>query len=161
MEKAFQRQVIYGGSLDTILLEMGLVPEERLTQYLALASGLPPAARDEGDVISPAATALVPREVAEKYRACPVAVTGDDAPGGAGIRLLVCAPLEITELEDLADLLDRPLQPLITPEYRWHLAFASGYALDPPARFTTLARSLEVDTTIPPVGRARSVIIED
>ena len=44
MEKAFQRQVIYGGSLDTILLEMSLVPEERLTQYLALASGLPPAA---------------------------------------------------------------------------------------------------------------------
>src|SRR5947209_5806722 len=43
MEKAFQRQVIYGGSLDTILLEMGLVPEDRLTQYLALASGLPPA----------------------------------------------------------------------------------------------------------------------
>ena len=51
MEKAFQRQVIYGGSLDTILLEMNLVPEERLTQYLALASGLPPAARDEGDAI--------------------------------------------------------------------------------------------------------------
>ena len=46
MEKAFQRQVIYGGSLDTILLEMNLVPEERLTQYLALASGLPPASRD-------------------------------------------------------------------------------------------------------------------
>src|SRR5258705_470824 len=44
MEKAFQRQVIYGGSLDKILLEMNFVPEERLTQYLALASGLPPAA---------------------------------------------------------------------------------------------------------------------
>ena len=42
MEKAFQRQVIYGGSLDTILLEMGFVVEERLSQYLALASGLPP-----------------------------------------------------------------------------------------------------------------------
>ena len=45
MEKAFQRQVIYGGSLDTTLLEMGLVPEDRLTQYLALTSGLPPANR--------------------------------------------------------------------------------------------------------------------
>ena len=42
MEKAFQRQVIYGGSLDTILLEMSLVPEERLTQYLALALTLAP-----------------------------------------------------------------------------------------------------------------------
>ena len=41
MEKAFQRQVIYGGSLDTILLEMNVLSEERLTQYLALSSGLP------------------------------------------------------------------------------------------------------------------------
>jgi hypothetical protein len=59
MEKAFQRQVIYGGSLDTILLEMALVPEDRLTQYLALASGLPPASRAEGGMIAQAALELV------------------------------------------------------------------------------------------------------
>src|SRR5688572_12364618 len=119
MEKAFQRQVIYGGSLDTILLEMGLVPEERLTQYLALASGLPPAARHEGAAVASTAAAVVTRELAERYRAVPVAIEHD------AIRILVCAPLELTELEDLADLLDRPLQPLITPEYRWNLVYAS------------------------------------
>ena len=156
MEKAFQRQVIYGGSLDTILLEMNLVPEERLTQYLALASGLPPAARDEGRVLDPAATAIIDRETAERYRAVPLALDGET------VRLLVCSPLEITELEDLADQLDRALQPLISPEYRWHLVFAAAYALDPPARFTTLARSLDVDSTAPPVvGRAKSVIVTE
>jgi len=103
MEKAFQRQVIYGGSLDTILLEMALVPEDRLLQYLALASGLPPAARDEGQVVEAAAVALLSRELAERYRAVPVAIEGE------AVRLLVCAPLEIAELEDLADLLDRPV----------------------------------------------------
>src|SRR5438445_1321629 len=77
MEKAFQRQVIYGGSLDTILLEMSLIPEERLTQYLALASGLPPAARDEGTTIEAGALALVPPDVAEQYRAVPLALDGD------------------------------------------------------------------------------------
>ena len=155
MEKAFQRQVIYGGSLDTILLEMGLVPEERLTQYLALASGLPPAARDEGAVIDPDAVALITHDLAEQFRAVPVAFERD------AIRILVCAPLELAELEDLADLLDRPLQPLITPEYRWNLAFASAYALDPPARFTTLARSLDVDPASTPVGRAPTIIVEE
>jgi type II secretion system (T2SS) protein E len=155
MEKAFQRQVIYGGSLDTILLEMGLVPEERLTQYLALASGLPPAARDEGAVIDPGAVALITRDLAEQFRAVPVAFERD------AIRILVCAPLELAELEDLADQLDRPLQPLITPEYRWNLAFASAYALDPPARFTTLARSLDVDPASTPVGRAPTIIVEE
>ncbi len=154
MEKAFQRQVIYGGSLDTILLEMNLLPEERLTQYLALASGLPPAERDEGQEISDEAVAAIPREIAEQYRAVPLAVTGET------IRLLVCSPLEIERLEDLADQLDRALQPLITPEYRWHLVYSAAYGLDPPARFTTLARSLDVDATVPAIGRAKSVIVD-
>ncbi len=155
MEKAFQRQVIYGGSLDTILLEMSLVPEDRLTQYLALASGLPPAARDEGDHVDPAAVALLSRDLAEQFRAVPLTVDSD------AVRVLVCSPLELSSLEDLADLLDRPIQPLITPEYRWHLAFAAAYSLDAPARFTTLRRSLDVDATVPPVGRAKTIIVDD
>src|SRR5690242_467967 len=132
MEKAFQRQVIYGGSLDTILLEMNLVPEERLTQYLALASGLPPAARDEGREVAADATALLGKDVAEQFRAVPLSLDGE------ALRVLVCAPIEVAELEDLADLLDRPLQPLITPEVRWHAVFARAYGLDVPARFETL-----------------------
>jgi hypothetical protein len=155
MEKAFQRQVIYGGSLDTILLEMNLVPEERLTQYLALASGLPPASRDEGDAIAPAALALLTAEIAAQFRAVPLSLDGE------ALRVLVCSPLEISELEDLADLLDRPLQPLITPEYRWHLAYAKAYRVEAPARYTTLARQLEVDATPVPVGRTKSVIVEE
>jgi hypothetical protein len=155
MEKAFQRQVIYGGSLDTILLEMNLIPEDRLTQYLALASGLPPAARDEGRAIDAGAIAVISREIAEHYRAVPLAVAGE------AVRVLVCSPLEITELEDLADQLDRPLQPLITPEYRWNLVYSAAYGLDPPARFTTLARSLDVEAPPAPVGRAKTIIIED
>ncbi|HEY5924183.1 MAG TPA: hypothetical protein VIV11_21040 [Kofleriaceae bacterium] len=155
MEKAFQRQVIYGGSLDTIMLEMNLVPEERLTQYLALASGLPPASRDEGGAIEPSALALITAEIAAQFRAVPLSIDGE------ALRVLVCSPLEISELEDLADLLDRPLQPLITPEYRWHLVYATAYRVEAPARFTTLARQLVVDATPMPVGRAKSVIIED
>src|SRR5512143_2790987 len=142
MEKAFQRQVIYGGSLDTILLEMNLVAEERLTQYLALASGLPPAARDEAARLDDAALALYSSEIAAQFRAVPLTF---EEGGGEALRVLVCSPLEISELEDLADLIDRPLQPLITPEYRWHLAYAKAYRVDAPARFTTLARHLEVE----------------
>lgn len=155
MEKAFQRQVIYGGSLDTILLEMNLVPEDRLTQYLALASGLPPAARDEAASLSADALALLTSDLSQQFRALPLSLDGE------ALRVLVCSPLEISELEDLADLLDRPLQPLITPEYRWHLAFAKAYRGEAPARFTTLARTLSVDGAPPAVGRARSVIIEE
>ncbi len=154
MEKAFQRQVIYGGSLDTILLEMNLIPEERLTQYLALASGLPPASRDEGARIDDEAVSQLSAEISQQFRAVPLSLDGE------ALRVLVCSRLVIDELEDLADLLDRPLQPLITPEYRWFLAYSAAYKEDPPARFTTLARALDVEIAPTPVGRARSVIIE-
>ena len=155
MEKAFQRQVIYGGSLDTILLEMNLVPEERLTQYLALASGLPPAARDEGSELHIEAVALLGKDLAAQFHAVPLSLEGE------ALRVLVCSPLEISALEDLADLLDRPLQPLITPEYQWHIVYAHAYNLDPPARFTTLARQLENEGVSAPVGRAKSVIVDE
>src|ERR1043165_6892442 len=155
MEKAFQRQVIYGGSLDTILLEMGLVPEDRLTQYLALASGLPPAARDEGAVVDPAAVAMITQEMAERYRAVPVAIEAD------AIRILVCSPLDLAELEDLADLLDRPLPPLITPDSRWHRGSARALGVDPPVRFPTLARTRGDDPAAPPVGRPPTIIVDE
>ena len=89
MEKAFQRQVIYGGSLDTILLEMNLVPEERLTQYLALASGLPPASRREGAQLAADALATMSNEIAAQFRAIPLSLDGE------ALRVLVCSPCTV------------------------------------------------------------------
>src|SRR5688572_5536532 len=89
MEKAFQRQVIYGGSLDTILLEMNLVPEERLTQYLALASGLPPATRSETNVFDAEAIRRCPVEIAQVHAVVPMSID-DDA-----LRVLVHDPVDM------------------------------------------------------------------
>ena len=63
MEKAFQRQVLYGGGLDTILLEMGEITEQRLLQYLSLATGLPPANAGELEPSDERAIVDVAREV--------------------------------------------------------------------------------------------------
>src|SRR5262245_43288094 len=110
MEKAFQRQVIYGGSLDTILLEMNVLSEERMGRYLALSSGLPPATRDEINVFDPGAVGLVPRDLAASHRVVPLTVQAD------ALRVLVCDPVDMILLEDLADVIDYALQPLIVPE---------------------------------------------
>src|SRR5262249_21311039 len=39
LEEAYRRQIVYGGALDTVLLEMNAVEEPRLRAVLALASG--------------------------------------------------------------------------------------------------------------------------
>jgi hypothetical protein len=155
MEKAFQRQVIYGGSLDTILLEMNVITEERLTQYLALSSGLPPATREESNVFDAEAVARVPRELAAGHRVVPLIVQD------GALRVLVCDPVDVALLEDLADIVDFALQPLIVPEYRWHVVFHRTYGDTPPARFSTLARQADAGPQTAPVGRARSVIVDE
>ncbi|HVK72141.1 MAG TPA: hypothetical protein VM734_02425 [Kofleriaceae bacterium] len=154
MEKAFQRQVIYGGSLDTTLLEMGLVPEDRLTQYLALASGLPPATRQEANVFDVEAVRLCPQDLAIRYRVVPLCLEN------GSLRVLVHDPVDMGLLEELADQLDVPVQPLIAPEYRWHVVFTRNYGGQPTARFSTLARTADASPITSPVGRARTVIVE-
>lgn len=154
MEKAFQRQVIYGGSLDTTLLEMGLVSEDRLAQYLALASGLPPATRAECNVFDAEAVRLCPQEAAIRYRVVPLCFED------GSLRVLVHDPVDMGLLEELADQLDVPVQPLIVPEYRWHVVFTRNYGGQPTARFSTLARAADASPIISPVGRARSVIVD-
>ncbi len=42
LDAAFRRQQIYGGSLDTVLLELSYVTPARMDELLALACGLPP-----------------------------------------------------------------------------------------------------------------------
>lgn len=154
MEKAFQRQVIYGGSLDTTLLEMGLVSEDRLTQYLALTSGLPPANRAECNVFDAEAVRACAQDLALKYRVVPLCFEA------GSLRVLVHDPVDMVALEQLADDLDVALQPLIVPEYRWHIVFTRNYGGQPTARFSTLARAAESAPTLAPVGRARSVIVD-
>lgn len=154
MEKAFQRQVIYGGSLDTTLLEMGLVPEERLTQYLALTSGLPPANRAECNVFDAAAVAACGYDQASRCKCVPLTLEQGT------LRVLVHDPVDMAALEELADELDCAVQPLIVPEYRWHVVFARTYGGQASARFSTLARQAEAAPTVAPVGRARTVIVD-
>ncbi len=155
MEQAFQRQVIYGGCLDTILLEMSLVPEERLIQYLSLATGLPPATRDETHVFDAAAVETCPEEVAKIYRVVPLAMR-DEA-----LRVLVRDPVDLPQLEQLADELDVAIQPLIVPEYRFHVVFDRAFGHDTDARFVTLAKQSEQSAISSPVGKGKTVVVED
>ncbi|MBK9036357.1 MAG: hypothetical protein IPL61_34770 [Myxococcales bacterium] len=154
MEKAFQRQVIYGGSLDTTLLEMGLVPEDRLTQYLSLTSGLPPANRAECNVFDAEAVRQCTHDHAVQFRVVPLTFDGGT------LRVLVHDPVDMAALEELADDLDCAVQPLIVPEYRWHMVFVRTFGGQASARFSTLARQAEAAPAVAPVGRARTVIVE-
>lgn len=155
MEHAFQRQVIHGGCLDSILLEMDLLPEERLVQYLSLATGLPPATRQETDAYDLRAAERCPIDVARMFRVVPLSCE-DNA-----LRVLVHDPVDLGLLEELANELDLPVQPLVVPEYRFHVVFSRMYGGPLDARYAALARRIEDSVPVSPVGKARSVIVDE
>jgi hypothetical protein len=155
MENAFQRQVIYGGCLDTILLEMKLVAEPRLMQYLSLATGLPPATQEETDVFDAQAMQHCPVDLGRAFRVVPLCFEE------GALRVLVHDPVELSLLEDLANELECPVQPLVVPEYRFHMVFARTYGGNPNDRFVALAQREEPPGDTAPVGRSRSVIVEE
>ncbi|RMH41897.1 MAG: hypothetical protein D6689_09815 [Deltaproteobacteria bacterium] len=154
MERAFQRQVIFGGNLDTVLLEMNLVPEERLVQYLSLATGVPPATRAETDVFDAEAVKVLPEALAMQFGVAPLSYDGDT------LRVAVKEPVDFGVLEECADALGLPIQPLVVPEYRFHVLFDRAYGRETDARFAALAaRAAEAGPT--PVGKPKTVIVED
>ena len=153
MEKAFQRQVLFGGGLDTILLEMTELNEQRLLQYLSLATGLPPATARELDGIDPRAAKRCPRALAERFQVVPLSFDGD------ALRVLTHDPVDLGALEDLASELGAPVQPFVAPEFRFELAFDRVFGRESDDRFTKLAAASRL-SAIPPAGRAPAVVVE-
>jgi Type II secretion system (T2SS), protein E, N-terminal domain len=154
MEQAFQRQVIYGGGLDTILLEMNAVPEERLWHYLSLATGLPAADRDLLEYFDPRAVQVCPREIAEKYHVAPCALDGP------ALRCLVIDPVDLGELEGLATALGVPVQPFVVPEFRFHAHLERLFGIPTPSRYALLARR---NSYVPSAARHAepTVVVDD
>lgn len=155
MERAFQRQVIYGGALDTILLEMDAVPEDRLVQYLSLATGLPPATRDELGTVDPNIADVFSENLATEYQVAPLSTDGET------LRVLVRDPVDLPALENLANELSRPIQPMVAPEYRYNVIFDRAFGREPKARFTKLEEAAARAPAEPPVGKPQSIIVDD
>lgn len=155
MEKAFQRQVLFGGALDTILLEMNELPEQRLLQYLSLATGLPPATSRELAHLDSVAVETCPRDMAERYQVVPLSFDGD------ALRVLARDPVDLGALEDLASDLEVPVQPFVAPEFRFELAFDRAFGRKSDQRFVRLAEvAKKAAPPIPAVGKPRTVVVE-
>ncbi|MCS6911665.1 MAG: hypothetical protein RMK29_09410 [Myxococcales bacterium] len=135
MADAFQRQVIYGGTLDTNLLEMRVVEEDVLLAYLGRASGLPtqPGGIEALGRPSPEVLQIFSKELAERFRAVP----GACVDGGV-LRVLVADPVEPQDMEALAHSLKLRVEPWITPEFRVMEALELVYGEPMPPRFQRL-----------------------
>src|SRR5210317_2011894 len=76
LEEALQAQVIFGGTLGTILIEMGLITEDALAAILAQQLSIPCAKPGQLEDIPEDVINIIPVELAERHKVVPVAVNG-------------------------------------------------------------------------------------
>jgi hypothetical protein len=117
MRAAIARQAVYGGSLDTALLETDAIDEPLLWEELGMATGLPmpePAlCENPVKCVNPDGTAIeLDATWSDKARAVPVGVR-------AGALQVLCGePLAQPELDAASERLGVPFQLYIVPEVR-------------------------------------------
>jgi hypothetical protein len=129
---ALGRQIVYGGALDTALLEMGALDESTVWGELSQASGLPvpePALVDGGD---PALGATFDLSRSARCRAVPVARRGDT------LQLLCGDPIEERALQEASAELGLDLELFVVPEVRLRVARQLIYGQVVPPRFLRL-----------------------
>ncbi|MBK9073123.1 MAG: hypothetical protein IPL79_19305 [Myxococcales bacterium] len=134
LEKAEERQLVYGGTLDTALLETEVVTEAVMLRFLPRANQVPLALPEELIDTDQVSLQLCSRDLAEQYAIVPLRVVAET------LRVLVVDPVDLEALATLADELSLAIEPVIVPEYRWQVAFAARFGTELAPRYVTLAQ---------------------
>jgi len=111
-ERAAARQQEAGGTLDTALLELELLDEEKLAGFLARASGLPPAPDGAWGDPDARARRVFPAKVAERHGIAPFALEGRD------LSVVSAYPPDLGLLDEISFMLSLHLRPHVAPEFR-------------------------------------------
>jgi hypothetical protein len=129
---AVARQIVYGGALDTALLEMDALAEATIWHELSHASGLPIPDPDLVHASNPAASAEFDAVHSERCRAVPVGRRGNRL-------LLLCGdPIEREALREVSAELAVALELYVVPEVRLKMARQIVYGQPVPPRFVRL-----------------------
>lgn len=142
VEDAVQRQVVEGGSLDTVLLENGAITEPFVLGALSEAYQMPSAGRNEIEAVAPYIPRLFPLLFAETYHLVPFRLEGQD------LGVLVNRPADPQLYARIRERLSLNVQPSVTTEVRLHHAMCRLYGTQLLPRFRTLLAKLDGDAAL-------------
>lgn len=128
LQEAIQHQVLYGGRLGTSLYELGFITEERLTEALARAHGVPGTPVDLRE-IQPEALALVSKAVAARHKVFPYKLKGRT------LQLLMVDPQDHATVARIGYSQGLIIKPGVVPEFRMIQLLRDYYGVDERWRF--------------------------
>ncbi len=137
IEDALARTVLEGGEIDTALLELDAASENTLSSYRAASYGLPAATRETVMGASAEVIALVPAELARKYRVVPVLRQGHV------LVLAIGQPISSSEVRAIQDAVGLGVHWCIATDVRIDAALARYYGIEISARMRSLAEQID------------------
>jgi hypothetical protein len=129
LEEALQAQVIFGGKLGTIMIEMGLLSEKTMTGALKQLLGFPCAQPEDLEDIPRNVIEIISLELAEKHMVIPVAVSGRK------LTLAMADPRDIQAIDEISFRTGYIILPMLSLEVRLYFALERYYGIKRPIRY--------------------------
>lgn len=121
LEEALQAQVIFGGKLGTILIEMGLISEDLLADILAKLISIPCAKPGQLQNIPEDVIKIISPELAVKHKVVPVAVSGKN------LTLAMSDPRNLKSIDEISFRTGYIVRPILALEVRLVFALEKYY----------------------------------
>ena len=129
LEEALQAQVIFGGTLGTILIEMGLISENVLAEILANLLKIPCLKPNQFENIPEQVIKIISPELAEKHKVVPVAVSGKK------LTLAMESPHDLKSIDEISFRTGYIVQPILALEVRLIFALEHYYGVKRTMRY--------------------------
>lgn len=121
LDEALKLQVIFGIKLGSSLVELGYITDEQLCTFLSSKLGVPFAGPRVFSAISQEVLAVVPAELAEKYRVMPIKVEGKK------LALAMCDPTDFKAIDEVSFVTGCVVHSYIVPDVRMTAALSKYY----------------------------------
>lgn len=137
LDEAQRRRVLYEGSLDTNLLELGVIGESDLSRALGEAYRLPVGEKSDIDTVEAHIPRIFPLQFAEAYRMVPFRLIGPN------LSVLVNSEPDPQLFARIRERLQLHVNATVTTEARLHYAMHRLYATKLLPRFASLLSRLD------------------
>jgi hypothetical protein len=129
IEEALQAQVIFGGKLGTVLIEMGLITEDTLAEILAQLLSIPCAKPGQLQDIPENVVKIISAELAEKHKVMPVSVSGKK------LTLAMAEPHKLQAIDEISFRTGYIIRPILALEVRLVFALENYYDIKRTMRY--------------------------
>ena len=129
LEAALQAQVIFGGKLGTVLIEMGLITENILAEILGQLINIPCAKPGQLQNIPDNVIKIISPEQAEKHKVMPVSVIGKK------LTLAMADPRNLQSIDEISFRTGYIVMPILALEVRLVFALENYYGVKRTMRY--------------------------